>query len=436
MLRAPQARESRDEEKIVKILLIAQSYLPRIGGRELYQDRVLDHFAPEEVVVVTGDRQGDYLAFDADYRFKVFRHGSGLANRWFLLGRRAKARWFAYLARVCALERPDVILCETVFPDGLSGWLLNRTLGKPYVVHAMGQDLAAAAANECARSLLKTLVESATKFIAISNFMADFLIEQGADPGRVAVVVPGVNSVYLDQDDGRAELVRERYGLHGKKVIVTVSRLVERKGQDKVIETMPAILNAVPDAVYMLVGDGPDRSRLEALARNLGIERHVIFVGPVPYDEAPSFYSASDVFAMVNREMPGDFEGFGIVFLEANARGLPVIGGQSGGAQHAVANGESGFLVDPFDTTDIARRLIQLLRDSGLARHLGENGRLRVVTEFSWDRAAGQVRSIISEAATCSPPPIHRKVCQTMHTLLQPNGKLLGRRFKTDVGVT
>jgi phosphatidylinositol alpha-1,6-mannosyltransferase len=402
----------------VKVLLIAQSFLPRIGGREIYQDKVLSHFSSDEVVVLTQDRMGDYASFDEDYRFRVLRSGRGLANNWFAQGRRAKARWFTHLARVCARERPDVILCETVLPDGLSGWLLNQTLGKPYVVHAMGQDLANAAANKWTRALLSALLASATKFIAISDFMGQFLIEQGADPNRVAVVVPGVNPVYLEQDDEGAELVRERYGLRGKKVIVTVSRLVERKGQDKVIEAMPAILDAVPDAVYMVVGDGPDRPRLEGMALRLGIEDQVIFVGSVPYDEAPSFYSASNVFAMPNREMPGDFEGFGIVFLEANARRLPVIGGRSGGAQHAVADGVSGFLVDPLDASDIARRLIELLHDPGLAKRLGENGRRRVEAQFSWDRSAGQVRSIISEVAIC-PSPFYRKVWQTAQTIFQ-----------------
>jgi phosphatidylinositol alpha-1,6-mannosyltransferase len=159
------------------------------------------------------------------------------------------------------------------------------------------------------------------------------------------------------------------------------------------------------------------------LTSQLGVESHVIFVGAVPYDEAPAFYSASDVFAMPNRERPGDFEGFGIVFLEANARGLPVIGGRSGGAQDAVADGESGYLVDPMNVSEIAQRLIELLRDHAQARRMAETGRLRVETQFSWDRAARQVRTAISEAVACSPVPVLTKIQQTAQTLLQPVGR-------------
>jgi phosphatidylinositol alpha-1,6-mannosyltransferase len=348
-----------------------------------------------------------------------------MLDDWFVKGRRAKARWFAQLAQICFRQQVDVVLCETVLPDGLSGWLLNQTLGIPYVVHAMGHDLAEASVNEWRRARLSGILESASKLIAISGFMGDVLIQQGADPDKVAVVVPGVNRMFLERDDGRALLIRDRFGLRGKKVIVTVSRLVERKGQDKVIEAMPGILDAVPDAVYLVVGDGPDRARLHSLASRLGVDNRVIFVGSVPYDEAPAFYSAADVFAMPNREMPGDFEGFGIVFLEANARGLPVIGGRSGGAQNAVADGFSGYLVNPTDVDDVARRLIELLRDPELAQRLGENGRSRVKAEFSWDRAAAEVRATVAETAADSPPRVHRKAWQTAFTLLRPDHKLL-----------
>jgi len=405
-------------EGVVKVLLIAKTYLPRVGGRELYQHEVLAHFSPDEVVVLTPDCDGDCAAFDAGYRFKVLR-GDPMAGDWFLYGRRARARRLARLARLCLRERVDVVLCETILPDGLSGWLLNQTLGIPYLVHTMGHDLALAATHD--RPRLTKVLQTAARFIAISGFMGRFLVDQGADPGRVTVVTPGVDPAYLQPDDGRADRVRERYGLHGRKVIVTVSRLVARKGQDKVIEAMPAILKAVPDAVYLVVGDGDDRPRLEGLARRLGVSERVIFAGAVPYEEAPSFYSAADVFAMPNREMPGDFEGFGIVFLEASARGLPVIGGRSGGAQDAVADGVSGYLVDPSQVSEVAGRLIDLLSNPGLARRLGKNGRRRVEAGFSWGRAAEQVRSAVSEVAASSRPPVHRQVWRTACTLLKPD---------------
>jgi len=415
----------------MKVLLIATSFLPRVGGRELYQDRVLTRFAGDEVVVVTPDREGDYDAFDRDYRFRVIRCGD-LEQSWFARGRRAKAVWFAELARLCLKEHPDVVLCGTVFPDGLSGWLIYRTLGIPYVVHAVGKDLLTATASQWSSARLSALCATASKFVAASNYIGRLLIDQGIPENRVAVAMPGVDQVFLGDDDGSANRIRDRYGLHAGKTILTVGRLVERKGHDKVIEAMPTVLRHVPDAVYLIVGDGPDRGRLEALVRKLGLEHKVVFAGVLPAEEIPAAYSMSDVFVMPNRKVPGDIEGFGIVFLEANARGLPVIGGRSGGAQDAVADGKSGFLVDPLDANQIAQTLIKLLTDPDLARRLGERGRQRVLARFSWERAAAKVRSVIERAARtpaawrqAKGPPFVRRAWRMAETVLAPDDALL-----------
>lgn len=416
----------------MKALLIAASFLPRIGGREKYQDMVMAEFAPDEAVVLTPDREGDYAVFDANYRLKVLRCNRMELN-WFYAGRCAKARWFAELGWLCLREGVDVVLCETVFPDGMSGWLLNRALGLPYVVFVTGPELGEGAANDWTRARLAKVLACAEKMIACGGFMKHCLIEQGVSSDKVSIVEPGIDPAFLVPDDGHAESIRERYDLRGKKVILTLARLDERKGHDKVIEAMPFVLDAVPDAIYLIVGDGTERTHLKTLARTLGVDQRVIFAGAVPDDEVPSFYSAADVFTMPNREIRRgesrgglDYEGFGIVFLEANARGLPVIGGRSGGALDAVVDGESGYLVNPLDEKEIARRLIQLLSDPILAKRLGENGRRRVETHFSWDRAARQVRSLVLDVATAhSPAPLHWKAWHSVSTLLQPEHRFL-----------
>jgi phosphatidylinositol alpha-1,6-mannosyltransferase len=282
----------------------------------------------------------------------------------------------------------------------------------------------------------------ADSIIACSSFLKQRLIEQGVSQDTVSVVEPGVDPVFLLPDDGGARSIRERYGLNREKVILTLARLDERKGHDKVIEAMPLVLEAVPDALYLVVGSeaergshsaGAERARLEMLARALGVDQRVIFVGAVPDDEVPSFYSAADVFAMPNREIQRgenrgglDYEGFGIVFLEANARGLPVIGGRSGGAVDAVADGESGYLVNPLDEQEIAHRLIELLSDPILAKRLGANGRQRAESYFAWGRAAKQVRSLVQGTATASSlPAVHRRVWRMLSTLVQPDYRLM-----------
>lgn len=180
--------------------------------------------------------------------------------------------------------------------------------------------------------------------------------------------------------------LRDRFGLRDRKVLLTLARIVERKGQDQVVRAMPEIVRQVPDAVYCIAGDprGDHARRLQALVTELKLEPHVRFAGYVEGVDLPAWYNLCDVYIMPSREIAGDTEGFGITFLEANACGKPVIGGNSGGVGDAVVDGETGFLVDPLDPAAIAQKAVLLLRDQGLARKLGSQGRERIENGFTW----------------------------------------------------
>ncbi|NLB96282.1 MAG: glycosyltransferase, partial [Armatimonadetes bacterium] len=180
-----------------------------------------------------------------------------------------------------------------------------------------------------------------------------------------------------------------------RPVLVTVSRLLERKGHDVVLRALPRIAAAVPEVAYLVAGTGPREPVLRRLAGELGVAERVVFAGRVPDEELADYYGAADVFIHPNRELPnGDVEGFGIVFLEANAAGKPVIGGNSGGTPDAVVDGVTGFLIDPNDVDAVADAAIRLLTDRDLARKLGEQGRERARTEFTWERAVERLRAL------------------------------------------
>ena len=172
----------------------------------------------------------------------------------------------------------------------------------------------------------------------------------------------------------------------GRRVILSVSRLVERKGQDQVIRALPSVLVKVPQAEYWIVGEGPMRPSLERLAQELGLEEKVQFLGVLNSEQLVPMYNQCDVFAMPSKECQdsGHVEGFGIVFLEANACGKPVIGGRSGGMPEAIEEGKSGLLVDPENSRELADALTRLLTDSTLAAELGAYGRQRVLTQLNW----------------------------------------------------
>jgi phosphatidylinositol alpha-1,6-mannosyltransferase len=210
-------------------------------------------------------------------------------------------------------------------------------------------------------------------------------------------LTPGVDiEIYAPSVDGAA--VRERLGLAGRPVVVCVSRLVPRKGQDVLIRALPAIRRRVPEAALLLVGGGPYRSALARLARETGVERHVVLTGSVPWADLPAHYAAGDVYAMPcrTRRRGLDVEGLGIVYLEASATGLPVVAGDSGGAPEAVREGETGFVVGGLDVEAVADRVARLLDDPALARRMGAAGRAWVEADWRWDTQAERMHALLA----------------------------------------
>jgi phosphatidylinositol alpha-1,6-mannosyltransferase len=196
--------------------------------------------------------------------------------------------------------------------------------------------------------------------------------------------------------DGAA--VRTRHGLAGRPVIVCVSRLVPRKGQDTLIHALPAVQRQIQDVALLLVGHGSYREELETLASSLGVADAVVFAGGVPHAELPAHFAAGDVFAMPCRTRRGgmDVEGLGIVYLEASASGLPVIVGDSGGAPDAVRDGRTGYVVPGRDVSAVADRLVTVLRDHDLRARMGAAGRDWVERDWRWDTLADRLHGLLN----------------------------------------
>jgi phosphatidylinositol alpha-1,6-mannosyltransferase len=211
----------------------------------------------------------------------------------------------------------------------------------------------------------------------------------GVEQERVVILHPGCDVIRFFPKQVSQESRQKILGERAKdRVILTVGGLVSRKGHDMVIRALPILREEVPDLTYLIVGDGPYREKLEELAKSLGVRDHVVFLGKVSEQDMPEMYALCDIFAMPSREQLDkcDVEGFGIVYLEANACGKPVIGGRTGGIPDAVIDGYTGFLVDPNDPRDIARTIQSLLTDKELAGKLADQGRSRVVNELSLTR--------------------------------------------------
>jgi phosphatidylinositol alpha-1,6-mannosyltransferase len=221
------------------------------------------------------------------------------------------------------------------------------------------------------------------------------------DPtARLERLASGVDAATYRPGAG-GDVVRRRHRLGDRPVVVCVSRLVPRKGQDVLVRALPELRRRVPGAALLLVGGGPDATRLRRLAAAHGVDEHVVTTGSVPWSELPAHYDAGDVFAMPCRTRRGglEVEGLGIVFLEASATGLPVVAGRSGGSPDAVRDGETGHVVDGRSLREVTDAVAGLLQDRERARALGAAGRAWVERDWRWEVQAGRLRSLLAGSA-------------------------------------
>jgi phosphatidyl-myo-inositol dimannoside synthase len=269
--------------------------------------------------------------------------------------------------------------------------LMRPFAGWKVVIVAHGMEVTKNGHRPRRQAGLRWAFGSADLSFAVSRFTRDRVLDAGVAPDQVRVLPCGVHpGLFAPRPAAPA---RQRFGFGARPVVLTLARLVSRKGHDLVIRALAEVRRAVPDVLYVIAGapNPPYEERLAALARECGVEDAVRFLGYVEPDVLPDLYAASDVYVMPSRHLEGDgnFEGFGISYLEANACGLPVIGADTGGVADAIVDGQTGYLVPPEDVPQLADRLRRLLEDPAAARAMGEAGRARVLREFTWERISG-----------------------------------------------
>jgi phosphatidylinositol alpha-1,6-mannosyltransferase len=370
----------------VRTLLVTNDFLPRPGGIQQFVHNLALRLPPDEVVVYSSTYEGA-AAFDAEQPFEVVRNKTRM-----LLPTRAVARQVQQLARD---RRCDRVLFGATAPLGLLAQGLRARAGVERVVGLTHGHEAGWAALPGSRALLKRIARGCDTVTYLGDYFRRRLEPAIGSLTSLRRLAPGVDidEFHPDVDGG---MVRKRHDLSGRPVIVCISRLVHRKGQDSLVRAMPHVLKRVPDAVLLIVSDGPYRAELEKLARDLDVAKSVVFTGKIAWEELPAHFAAGDVFAMPCRTRWGglDVEGLGIVYLEASASGLPVIAGDSGGAPDAVLEGETGYVVA--DLTGLVDRLVELLSDPDAARAMGAAGRAWVDREWRWDLQAERLHDLLA----------------------------------------
>jgi len=379
-------------------LLITNDFPPIVSGISTVFYHLIRNLPGEKPLILAPQVRG-CEEWDRREGFSVIRKRMplGESQKAKLLKALLNTFWAFYYVRKLGVKK---LHCGQVLSSGFAGFLCKRILGIPYSVWVYGSETIRFRDASPLLRLLATITQDADMVVSNSSFTTEEYRTFGTPPEKLVKITPGVDTTMFSPAPPDHDLLR-KFDLSGKKVLLTVARLDERKGHDRVIEVLPSLLKETPEIRYLIVGKGREDLRLRALAEQLGVQREVLFVGYVPDEELPSYYNLCDLFVLPNREtvntqmLQGDYEGFGIVFLEAAACGKPVIAGRSGGTFEAVVDEVTGLLVDPHSHENLAQAITRLLNNVGQAREFGLNGRARVEREFEWRGLAQLFKKIL-----------------------------------------
>jgi phosphatidylinositol alpha-1,6-mannosyltransferase len=291
------------------------------------------------------------------------------------------------------------VLVGQVLPLGTATWLLSLERPLVYGVFVHGMDVAQAARVRRRRWLLRQVLGGAAAVFAANRYVAGLVGDLGVAAERIHLVYPAP-SLPLRPNASVVERLRGQWHLGSGPLLVTVARLVRRKGHNVVLRALEAIWREAPDVRYVVVGAGPELANLQALAAGLSKPQQVSFVGEQSDDEVAAWLALATVFVMTPRALPdGDVEGFGLVYLEAAWFGVPSVAARTGGVAEAVSDGDTGLLVPEGDVAATARAVLRLLHDDGVRRAMGERARRRVTNDFSARRGAETILRVFDRAA-------------------------------------
>jgi phosphatidylinositol alpha-1,6-mannosyltransferase len=388
----------------VNHLFVTQDFGPDLGGMARRHVELCRRFGDgeETAMSVSTVASRDASTFDQHESYSIYRQPFPFerANRF-----TNQLRWARWLTSSRSPDF-DVLHCGNIRPVGYAVRWANRKLGIPYLVYVNGGDLLRerrkAERSSIKRISARSILGNSSGIVATSKWVAklasDVMWEVGVEKlPPVAALDLGTDPVHFNPSRDTGAL-RRRWGVGDGPIILTVARLVPHKGQDVGIRALATLSRDFPNLRYIMVGEGHDEPRLRSLARELGVNDKVGFVGPMRDDELPEAYATSTIYlgaSRVDKEI--NVEGFGISFLEAGASGIPSVAGDSGGVRSAVRDGETGIVVPPTDADAITEAIRSLLLNPERRTAMGRAARHAVETHYNWDRVARDTREFTYE---------------------------------------
>lgn len=377
-----------------RLLLLAESFPPSVGGMQAYLSGLWGALPGAQSFVVAAAQPPNDASFDRRQAYQVIRAPTKAWTypQW-------RPAWQAARA-VVREQKIEAVVCGKALFEGRAALRLFEEFGIPFVVCTYAMEMLTWNQHPKNRADLRRVLLAARRVVVVNEAVRDTLRTFGVPESRIVKLYPGVSEDAFVRPDDR-ETFRARHGLERKRVIATVARCIPRKGLDTLIRAFVDVRRAIPAAQLVLIGDGPTRAHLEALVMKRDLGATVTFLGGVSREDVRRLLACAEVFCLTPHSLPNDEEGFGIVYLEAAAMGLPSVGSLVGGVPEAVLDGETGILVPPNNPEATAGALLRLLGDNELRTQLGRQAHARAEKEFHWKGRAlvfqGMIHAILTE---------------------------------------
>jgi len=374
---------------------------PQIGGIATYVDQFASALDPEKTVVLAPVSQNKkvLLDFDKSRKYKIIRKN-------LLLPKLFWPRWvkmFWQVKKIIKQEKIELIFINHVLPVGYIGILIKKFFKVPFVIISHGTDVVYATRTKWKTKKLKKIILETEQIVFNSESLKRRFLEKVPEfTNKSLVLYPCPDQDFLiPPAKEELDILREKLALHGKKVILTVARMEDGKGFPHLVRVLPNVLKQDPHVVWVIVGDGSKREQIMKDIQDRSLQNVVRYIGNVPHDELKKYYYLADLFVLLTHPDEGREEGLGLVFLEAESCGLPVIAGKSGGVEEAVLQAQTGIVIDiRQNALSLDDTIVEMLKNRNYALTLAKNARERIITEFHFDH---QLKKLLPWLGTINP---------------------------------